>query len=68
LFKPADLIHVQPGDVLREDQKKLDFACDIWGKGERDPFLEVLRTGMVGRVGRGRGRGRGRGEEFWGEG
>jgi hypothetical protein len=53
---------VQPDDVLKQDWKDFDFARDIWGKGERDSFLIVLKEGMAGRAGRGRGRGRGRGK------
>jgi hypothetical protein len=59
---------VQPGDVLKHEWKDFDFTRDIWGKGERESFLSVLKEGMAGRAGHGRGRGRGRGEDFWVEG
>jgi hypothetical protein len=55
-FSMADCFPVQPGDVLKQDWKELDFARDVWGKGERDSFLQVLREGMAGRAARGRGR------------
>jgi hypothetical protein len=43
LFSTADCFPVQPSDVLKQDWKELDFARDVWGKGERDSFLQVLR-------------------------
>jgi hypothetical protein len=55
-FKVKDCFPVQPGDVPRQDWKELDFAWDVWGKGERDSFLKVLKAGIAGRGGRGRGR------------
>jgi hypothetical protein len=59
---------VQPDDVLKQDWMDFEFTRDIWGKGERDLFLRVLKEGMACRAGRERGRGRGRGGDYWGEG
>jgi hypothetical protein len=53
-FQPKDFFPVQPGDILRSDLKHTKFAKDIWGKGSRHLFLQVLKSDMAGRA-RGKG-------------
>jgi hypothetical protein len=57
MFRVSDLHLVQPGDTLCQEPKVYSFAGEIWGKGERESFAQVLRSSMAGRTNRGRGRG-----------
>jgi hypothetical protein len=68
-FKPTDCFPVGEGDKWDEPLSKLSFAEDIWGKGERESFVAVVKASMAGR-GRGSGphpRGSEENWENWGE-
>jgi hypothetical protein len=64
-FHVGDLHPVQPRDTLSLDPKVCTFVAKIWGKGERESFVQVLKNSMAGRENKGRGRGCGGRKDFW---
>jgi hypothetical protein len=64
-FHVGDLHPVQPRDTLSLDLKVCTFVAKIWGKGERESFVQVLKNSMAGRENKGRGRGCGGRKDFW---
>jgi hypothetical protein len=62
-FRVSDCFSVQPGDTLKPELKVCNFTDGIWGRGEHDSFLQVLKEGTAGRAGRSRGQNNM--DEFW---
>jgi hypothetical protein len=54
-FTPGDCFPVGSQDTLGKSPKKLNFAEQIWGRGERRSFVQAVKETMAGR-GRGSGR------------
>jgi hypothetical protein len=44
-FKPEDCFQVTSRDSWKDTPKKLDFAANLWAKGEKKTFLEALMAG-----------------------
>jgi hypothetical protein len=55
IFNPEDCFPVGSQDALGKSPKKLNFAEQIWGRGERKSFIQTVKEAMAGR-GRGGGR------------
>jgi hypothetical protein len=49
---------------LKEDPQVSSFTEDIWGKGEKASFIQVLKGEIAGRAGRGKGRGHAGRDEY----
>jgi hypothetical protein len=65
-FTPEDCCALGSNDTWVKAPVKLSFAEAVWGKGERESFVQVVKKSMAGR-GRGGGRMRPRNpEEEWG--
>lgn len=65
-FQSSDCYPVGDGDSWVKSPVKLNFAEDLWAKGERETFISVLKRAMAGR-GRGRGPRPRSNEEEWEE-
>ena len=53
-FEVADCHPVGEGDSWTKSPSKLNFAEDIWARGEKETFISILKGVMAGR-GRGQG-------------